>query len=259
MRNKFFFSAAFMAFLCFGLLLTDGFCAAVRMRIVVLNPSATLTQSKSIRTPLPKEVMMQNIKDDGGMEIEYDNKEGAFVVFKNDIPLDPGETKVYEIIMDDVWMLNEDKLESQRARTEKLVKALKNTKAYERATLIGEGVYAHVEQIVKTQNNQNVTTNQHIAYHRDNLQLVESIEKDITALEKLLVTAGGTVSLDAVENADLNVKGPNTKTTWVIIFIILVFISILGAVFFFTWQGQAGAKTKDKDETPAAFKENTPS
>ncbi len=259
MRNKFAFSAAFMAFLCFGVFLTEGLCAAVRMRIVVLNPSATLTQSKSIRTPLPKEVTMQNIKDDGGMEIEYDNKEGAFVVFKNDIPLDPGETKVYEIIMDDVWMLNEDKLESQRARTEKLVSALKNTKAYERAILIGEGIYAHVDQIVKTQNNQTATSNQHIAYYRDNLQLEASIEKDINALEKFLVTAGGTVSLDAVENADVNVKGPNQKTTWVIIFVILVFIGILGGVFYFTWQGQAASKAKEKDETPSAFKENTPS
>ena len=229
------------------------------MRVVVLNPSATLTQTKSVRTPLPKEITMQNVKDDGGMEIEYDNKEGSFVAFKNDIPLEPGETKVFEIIMDDVWMMNEEKLEVQRTRTEKIVNAMKKSKAYERAALIGEGIYAHVDQIIKAQNNQGVTTNQHIAYYRDNVQLAESIQKDITELEKLLVTAGGTVSLDAVENADLNVKGPDTKTTWIIIFVILLFIAILGGVFYFTWQGQAGSKTKEKGETPSAFKENTPS
>ncbi len=250
---------ALAAFLCFGAFASEAWCAAVRMRIVVLNPSATLTQTKSVRTPLPKEITMQAIKDDGGMEIEYDNKEGAFVAFKNDIVLEPGETKVYEIIMDDVWMVNEDKLDTQRTRTEKIVNAMKSSKAYERAALIGEGIYAHIDQIMKNQNNQTVTSNQHIAFYRDNMQLADSIEKDIAALEKLLVTAGGTVSLEAVEDADLNVKGPNTKTTWIIIFLILVFIGILGAVFYFTWQGQASAKTKEKDGGSTAFKENTPS
>ena len=229
------------------------------MRIVVLNPSATLTQTKTVRTPLPKEVTMANIKDDGGMGIEYDNKEGAFVAFKNDIALEPGETKVYEVLMDDVWMLNEDKLESSRKRTESIVNAMKNMKSYEKAALIGEGIYAHIEQILKTQNNQTVTTNEHIAYYRDNLQRMASIDKDIAELEKILVTAGGTVSLEAVESADINVKGPNTKTTWILIFVILIFIGILGGVFYFTWQSQAGAKTKEKDTAGTAFKENTPS
>ena len=105
-----------------------------------------------------------------------------------------------------------------------------------------------------------MTTNQHIAFYRDNLQLVESIQKDIAELEKILVTAGGTVSLEAVEDADLNVRGPDTKTTWLIIFVILVFIGILGGVFYFTWQSQAGgSKTKEKDAADGAFKENTPS
>jgi len=258
MKNKLATAMAFMAFLCFGVFLADGYCAAVRMRIVVLNPSATLTQTKSVRTPLPKEVTMQNIKDDGGMEIEYDSKEGSFVVFKNDIPLEPGETKVFEVIIDDVWMMPEDKLESQRVRTEKIVNAMKTSKAYERAALISEGIYAHIDQIIKSQNNQSVTTNQHIAYYRDNLQLADSIQKDIAELEKLLVTAGGSISLEAVENSDINVKGPDQKTTWVIIFVILIFIAILGAVFYLTWQGQAGSKPKNTEGPPSAFKENTP-
>lgn len=258
MRQRLPLAMLCMAFLCLGTFLTDAYAAAVRMRIVVLNPSATLTQTKSVRAPLPKEVTLQDIKDDGGLDIEYDSKEGAFVAVKNDISLEPGETKVYEIIIEDVWMLNEDKLETQRKRTESIVQAMKTSKAYDRAALIGEGIYAHIEQIVKSQNNQNVTTNQHIAYYRDNLRLKEGIEKDIAELEKLLVTAGGTVSLEAVENADLNVKGPDAKTTWIIIFVILIFIGILGAVFYFTWQGQVSVKSKEKGAADSAFKENKP-
>lgn len=259
-RHSFAKTLALAAILCLGTLWAgQAQAAAVRMKVVVLNPSATLTQTKSVRAPLPKEITMANIKDDGGMEIEYDNKEGAFVAFKNDIVLEPGETKVFEIIMDDVWMMNEEKLETTRVRTEKIANAMKNSKAYERVALMAEGIYARIDQIVKTQNNQTVTTNQHIAYYRDNLQLAQAIDKDVAELEKILVTAGGTQSLEAVENADLNVKGPDTKTTWIIIFVILVFIGILGAVFYFTWQGQGGSKGKKEDNAPTAFKENTPS
>lgn len=258
MRNKIFTALALAAFLCFGTYLKEGQCAGVRMRVVVLNPSTTLTQTKSVRTPLPKEITSKDIKDPGDMELEYDNKEGAFMAVKNDIVLEPGETKVFEILLDDVWMVNEEKLEVMRKRTEKIVFNLKESKAYERATLIAESMYAHMDQIVKTQNNANVTTNQHISYYRDNLQLMDGLAKDMAELEKLLVLSGGTVSLEAVEKADLNVKGPDTKTTWIIVFVILIFIGILGSVFYFTWQGQASSKEKDKGADTSAFKENKP-
>ncbi len=258
MRHKIFTALALAAVLCLGTYLKQAECGEVRMRIVVLNPSATLTQSKSVRTPLPKEITSKDIKDVGDVEVEYDNKEGAFVAIKNDIVLEPGETKVFEILLDDVWKLNEDKLENMRKRTEKIVTNLKQTKVYERAALISEGMYAHIDQIIKTQNNTNVTTNQHISYYRDNVELMASLEKDMDELEKLLVTAGGSVSLEAVENADLNVKGPDTKTTWIIIFMVLIFIAILGSVFYFTWQSQAGAKDKEKGASSSSFKENAP-
>ena len=258
MRIKFLFSLALVAVLCLGTYLKEAQCAAVRMKVVVLNPSATLTQSKNVRTALPKEITAQAIKDDGGMDIEYDNKEGSFFAVKNDIVLEPGETKVFEIILDDVWMLDEENLDVMRKRTQGIVKGMKETKAYERATLLGESMYARMDQILRNQNNANATSNQHIAFYRDNVKILEQLEKDLADLEKLLVTAGGTVSLDAVEDADVNVKGPNTKTTWIIIFVILIFIAILGAVFYFTWQGQAGPKEKEKNEEPSAFKENKP-
>ncbi len=258
MNRKFFVAVMVAATLFFGTYLKDAQCGSVRMKVVVLNPSATQTQTKSVRAPMPAEIQMKDIKDDGGLGIEYDEKLGSFVIFKNDIQLEPGETKVFEIIMDDVWMVNEEKLEGYRKRTENIANAMRTSKAYERVALVAEGIYAHIDQIVKSQNNAAVSTNEHIAYYRDNVKLVEGIQKDIQELEKILVTAGGTASLDAVENADLNVKGPDQKTTWIIIFVILIFIGILGAVFFFTWQGQASSKSKDKEGSASPFKDNPP-
>jgi hypothetical protein len=259
MKTKVLTALVAVAALCLGISLKEAECAGVRMRIVVLNPSATLTQTKTVRAPLPNEITFKDIKDAGDMEVEYDNKDGIFIATKNDIVLEPGETKVFEILLEDVWMVNEEKLDVMRRRVEKIVKSMRDTKAYERASLIGEGMYAHMDQIIRNQNNQNVTSNQHIAFYRDHVAVMEQLEKDMDELEKLLVTAGGSVSLDAVENADLNVKGPDSKTTWIIIFVILVFIAILGGLFYFTWQGQANVKDKEKKPPlSSAFKEGMP-
>ena len=179
MRHKFFMTLAFMATLCLGTSLKEAQCASVRMKVVVLNPSATLTQSKDVRTPLPKEIMAKDVKDDGGMTIEYDNTAGAFVAIKNGILLEPGETKVFEVLMDDVWMVNEDGLDTMRKRTQSVIKGMRDTKAYERASLIGESMYARMDQILRNQNNANVTSNAHIAFYRDNLKILEQLQKDL--------------------------------------------------------------------------------
>jgi hypothetical protein len=61
-----------------------------------------------------------------------------------------------------------------------------------------------------------------------------------------------------LENTDANLKSPTTKTTWILIFIILIFISILGGAFYFTWQGQARVTenifTREKDVSFSDFK-----
>jgi hypothetical protein len=248
---------AFAAMLLCGAFLRQADAATIRMRVVVLNPSEKLTQTKSVRAALPREVTAQDIVDDGGLEIEYDNSQGIFVAAKKDIELTPGESKVFEVIINDIWMVSEDKIEFMRKRTENIVRVMRETKAYERVALIAEGMYARMDQILRTQNNNTVTTNQHIAFYRDNVKVLEQLEKDIAELERLLVTSGGTISIDAVEDADVDVKGPDAKTTWIIIFVILVFIGILGAVFYFTWQGQGGPKKKE-ETAPSAFKENNP-
>jgi hypothetical protein len=64
-----------------------------------------------------------------------------------------------------------------------------------------------------------------------------------------------------LENSKIDLKAPTTKTTWVIIFAVVVFISILGATFYFTWQRQAKITenifTREKDMSFADFKKGS--
>jgi len=249
-------AAAFLLFLVYGA--GTALAADLKMRIVLINPSAEKSQSKSIKNYLPKEVTPKDVKDSGGLDIDYDNEQGAYYVYKNDIPLAPGETKTFEVVIADVWMVAEDKLQSMRARTDAAMRHLEGTVYFDSGSLIAKMIKSRIDDILKTQGDQTVSRQQHIAYYRDNVKAVEQIQSDIDRLEKMLVAVGGPPNLDLVEQSDINLKAPSSKTTWVIIFVILVFIMILGGAFYFTWQGQARMTEnifkREKDESFSEFK-----
>lgn len=241
-----------MALFAASALAADAAAATVKMRMVVVNPSTTKTQTKLVKNYLPKEVTLKDVIDDGGLEVDYDAEQGMLFVTK-EIELAPSETKTFEIVLNDVWMVGDHKMEPLKKRTEITLKKLEDSPYFAQADLLAKTILGRLEEIVRTQSDQSVSRQQHIAYYRDNLKVLESVAADVERLEKLLVTAGGPPNVELLENTDAHLKSPNTKTTWILIFIILIFISILGGAFYFTWQGQARVTenifTREKDVT----------
>jgi hypothetical protein len=237
-RSSFSIQAAFLAALV-ALAWTLPLWAAgtVRMRMVIVNPSSTKTQTTNIKNYLPKEVTLKDIVDNGGLDVEYDEEKEMLYVHKT-VELAPSETKTFEIVLNDVWNIPEDRLASYRDRTERTLKKLEESPYFEQADLLAKTILGRLDEVLRTQNDPNATRQQHIAHYRDNLRVLEGVVADLDRLEKLLVTAGGPPNIELMENTEANLKSPTTKTTWVIIFTILIFISILGGAFYFTWQGQ---------------------
>jgi hypothetical protein len=115
-----------------------------------------------------------------------------------------------------------------------------------------------LDTILKNHNDATVNRQQHIAFYRDNVNTLSAVKDDLEKLEKLVSKVGGSPDLDVIEKSDVNLKSPTAKTTWIVIFIILIFIGILAAAFYFTWQGQARVTenifTKEKEASFAEFK-----
>ncbi len=261
MRSKFFSKTLAVFFLFSSLGLSSLGAATIKMRVVVVNPSETKTQTKSIKNYLPKEVTMKDIKDPGELEVEYDEAQGMFYAFKNDIQLAPGETKSYELVMDDIFMVSEDTLKQIRGRTDHLMGQFKGKPYFDQADAIAKSIYSRLDNISKTQNDNVVNRQQHIAFYRDNISALSAIKDDLEKLEKLVSKVGGAPDLDVIEKSDVNLKSPTIKTTWIVIFTILIFIGILAAAFYFTWQGQARVTenifTKEKEASFSEFKNAT--
>ncbi len=249
----------FLGALFFVLGANSVFAGTVKMRIVVVNPSDSKPQIKEVRNYLPKEVSSKDVVDDGGLQVDYDEEKGLFYVIKKDVELAPLETKVFEVVINDIWMVPEDQIQEFRARTQRILERLKNTAYFEQAQTVAKTITGRLDEISKTQGDETVTKQQHIAYYRDNIKILESIREDIEKLEKLLVAVGGPPNLKVIEESKINLKSPTSKTTWIIIFAVLAFIAILAGTFYFTWMGQAKITenifTKEKDAAFSEFKD----
>ena len=245
----------FFSFLYCDLALSAG---TVKMRVVIVNPSTTKTQKKSIKKYLPKEIILKNILDNGGLDVDYDQDQGVFYAAKNDIELAPSETKTFELVMEDVWSLPTDKTEQVRNTTNAVMERLKSTAYFDQADLIAKSILARLEDIEKSQNDPSIPKQQRIANFRDNVKVMQQIKDDLDKLQKILVTAGGPPNVELIEKSDINLKSPSSKTTWVVIFIVLIFVGILSGTFYFTWMRQASLTenifTKEKEESFSEFK-----
>jgi hypothetical protein len=245
--------------LALALSAVPSWAGTVKMRIVIVNPSTTKTQVKEIKSYLPKEITLKDVKDNGGLEVDFDEAQSLLFIYKK-VELAPNETKSFEIILEDVWNVPDAKVAELRTRTETIMGKLKDTPYFEQADLVAKTILGRLDEIARTQADANVTRQQHIAYYRDNLKTLDSIMDDIARLEKILVTTGGPPNIDLMEQSDVNLKSPTTKTTWIVIFVILIFISILGGAFYFTWQGQARVTenifSREKDSTFSDFNKN---
>lgn len=209
--------------------------ATMKMRVVVVNPSKTKAQTKTVKTFFPKEITLKDVKDPGGLDIDYDESQGLLFAFKENVELAPSETKTFEIVMEDVWNVPDEQLSLYKEKTDRIMKRLKGTAYFTQADLLAKTVYGRLDEIKKTQTDTTAPKQQHIAYYRDNVKSLEGVKADLDKLEKILVTVGGAPNIELLEKSELELKSPSAKTTWIIIFGILIFIGVLSGTFYFTW------------------------
>ncbi|HQP91461.1 MAG TPA: hypothetical protein PLU24_02185 [Candidatus Omnitrophota bacterium] len=205
--------------------------ASIVVRAVVVNPSSVQKKRVPFKSYLPKEIKPENIIDAGDLEMAYDPKENAYYVFK-DFELQPKEAVTVEIEMEDVWKIAEAEISSLREEAGKLTKVLANTDYYERAAYLKNSIESKLNQVEHTQNTQNPNPGGYISDFRDNLKLIESVKADLAAAKSLVTEA----------------KNIAPMLTWKLIIAILVFLGLLGLIFFIVWQRQIKSLAEVTDD-----------
>ena len=208
----------------------------VTISVVAVNPSVEKTQVIPIKIELPKEVTPKDVLNSGELKIEYDDKQGAYYVFKKEVELAPKETRVFRVTMRDLWYIPGSELDPLRDYTHLLMEKLAGSPYKATAQNIGKGILSKLKEIRIDQEDDTLSRKAHIGAYRLNRQAIERIKEDLVRMEKLISFTGGVPVPEMLEESPLKSDAPSATTTWLVILLIIVFIGLLGGQFFFTWQ-----------------------
>ena len=109
----------------------------------------------------------------------------------------------------------------------------------QKAKEIADTINQSLGEIATTQKDDSVSREQHIGIYRQNLLILKQIKEDIGRMEKILVTAGGPASPEMLSKTRIKADEPTKTMTWILVFVIIIFIGLLTGVLFFTWHRQA--------------------
>ena len=213
---------------------------SMRMSVVIVNPSETKTQTIPVKTYLPKEVTPDDVLNSGGLEIEFDTQNSIYYLHREGVELKPKETRTYQVEIKDVWIIPEERLDALRDQTEMTVQRLEGTEYYESAQKLAKTIYNSLDTIARTQNDETVSSKAHIGIYRNNLKILDQVKQDLEYLEKRIPPPASNPPVpEELEESKLKSDSPDKTTTWAIILFIIVFLGLLGGVFFFTWHARS--------------------
>ena len=222
---------------------------SVVLKIIVLNPSEKEPQTIPVKVYLPREATPKDVKDLGGLKLDYDPDTGLYFA-QGEVTLEPGQSLTKTVQMEDIWVFTEPQLAAFVSRARERAGKLTEPSAAQEAAGIVKKIEQEVQEIVKRQEETEGKPGERIQAYRQGLATITTIEQDIATLEKLAspglngkgpstkadpripLMAGSADSLE--EEAPLG-RSLSMTAAWRIIFVILAFLGVLSAVFFLTW------------------------
>ncbi|MBI3306486.1 MAG: hypothetical protein HYZ84_01580 [Candidatus Omnitrophica bacterium] len=220
----------------------------VKFIVNAKNPSSK-ELSMEVRTLLPKGIIAADVVDKLDFGILYDEPQSRYIIQKNDT-FAPKEAKKYEIVLKDIWYIQESELEFLRKQTDKMLQHFAQS-AYEAfAKQSSDFIYETIDSVLKLQ--QEVASSENIDERIRafilNSERVELVEQKIKELQDLLLEIPLKRELDEFDKIRQAVKElskvvdilrlgftPDLSTTWWIILGIIGFLFILSALFYSTW------------------------
>ncbi len=208
---------------------------AVILSVVAINPSEKDTKVTNVRIDLPAEITPKDVMETGELQLEYDDDKKTYYVHKEAVALAPKETRVYEVRVRDLWFVDESQLDSLKNYTKLLLGRLEKSDYYKTAKPMAESIYQRIDDIKSVQNNESLSRKSRIGAYRFHLQTIAQIKEDLNRMEKLMSFTGGVPVPEMMKESALKADAPSTTTTWMVIFLILMFVGMLAGLFFFTW------------------------
>lgn len=203
----------------------------VIIRLTVRNPSVTQTQKIPIKRRLPPEVKVNDVLDPDGLDVLTDPATGGCYVYKKEVIIPPEETVTFKIRIRDKWDVNGPRIEILAEDADKLLTAVASRKKY---PTIEQKLSGLMEQLtgIKEEEKPTKLNAEYVAFFRNQAKRLDSIELQINRISSILKP------MDKSTKLGFKAKPPSTKSTWMIIYIILGFLALMSLLFFLRWFGK---------------------
>ena len=163
--------------------------ASVTLKVSASNPSEFQEQTVPIKSYLPKGIRPENVLDTGGLEVGYDVKKGQCYVRK-EVVLPAKESVSYNVVIDDIWLVNEEDLERRRNYTYKLRDQLLRSDYAGTAKAVAGEIEAMIQSVRDKQEEnlvEKVAPVEHIGAYELNQETIARIKESIGVLESLVI------------------------------------------------------------------------
>jgi hypothetical protein len=220
----------------------------VTMKINVVNPSQKEPQTVPVKVHLPKEVTPRNIRDAGGLQIEFDPEAGMYYVH-GDVALEAGQSLTKVVWLDDIWVFAEDQLLAYVNQAKDRASQLSEPAAVQEGARLVQLIEQYVQDIVRRQEDTSGKPAERISAYREGLTTVAAIQQALDDLDRLKKTPPERDGNGASARAEAPLvaapgnapaaapAGPafSMATARRIMLGIIAFLGLLSAVFFLTW------------------------
>lgn len=203
---------------------------SVVLTITVQNTSPKEGRVVPIEKNLPEEIKLQDVLGAGELDVAIRPESGLCYVFKKDVEIAPGETKVFEVTMRDKWNLGDLRVPELRKRAEALVERLGADGSFAAVEAALRGMLQELDE-VEGAIGPELFNDRYVAFYRRQGEQLDRIEQKILRVESALRPQSKNTKLG------FKAKPPSMKTTWLIIYIILGFLAIMSLLFFLRWYG----------------------
>jgi hypothetical protein len=249
---------------------------SVILKILVVNPSQTETQTIPMKVYLPREAGPKDIIDDlGDMKLAFDPDTGMYFVHA-EVTLEAGQSVTKVVRMNDIWVFTEEQLGAFVSQAKEAASQLEATSGADKAAALLQHVDKKVQEILKKQAETAGSPAEHIRAYRQGLTTITTIEQDLTTLDRLRketpveqgrrpaprgqgssldsrdpdarLALGTTGSEEPPEGGAALGRSISMTTAWRLIFAILGFLAVLSAVFFMTWHRLLGITVKGEHQ-----------
>ncbi len=192
---------------------------SVVFKTMLTNPSTKISQDVPLKYYLPQEISMENIIElDEGIAVNFDVEKKQLYV-EGEFTLEPSESKVVSVRVEDIWIIDQSKIDSLRTQTEEMVKPLANTSFYGQGVTIKSSINVSLDKIMLNQKT-SITPEAKIKNFYEAQIELNAIDEQLINLQNLVTQSGSVGSLAGF------VGGAQAIAVWG-----LIIIMVTGFVF----------------------------